>query len=237
MASSGRPGAGAREAGRLVTDARKVMTEKVQNPVFDYRALRLLMGIFAFALPFVMSALSSRRLPSISASYYTEARDAFVGMLCVVGAFLWAYNGHSSREARASKVASLAAVLVALFPTSCDSCQADMKAIIHYGAAIVLFGILAYFCLGPFRKDTRRKGGKKGRRSKVYFACGWTIFGSMLGMAVAELTMPAEMIRALSVTYWGEAIALWSFGFAWIVAGKYCSFFVDRDEALRLFGK
>ncbi|MEO5888515.1 MAG: hypothetical protein ABIQ77_12725, partial [Anaerolineales bacterium] len=32
---------------------------------------------------------------SISASYYTDARDVFVGLLFVIGAFLLAYNGRS----------------------------------------------------------------------------------------------------------------------------------------------
>ena len=65
------------------------------NKVFDYRALRLLMGLIALALPFIVTLVSSTQLSSISASYFTEARDAFVGMLFIVGAFLWAYNGHT----------------------------------------------------------------------------------------------------------------------------------------------
>ena len=203
--------------------------------LFDYRALRLLMGFIALALPFAVSVLSSSPLSSISASYYTEARDAFVGMLFVVSAFLWAYNGHSLKEAYASKIASLAAVFVAIFPTSCDLCKPELKSVIHYGAAATLFAILAYFCFGPFRKNTKGKAGKKGRRSKIYFTCGCIMVGCMLGLVVSKLTMSDETIKALRVTYWAEAIALCAFGFAWIVAGKYFRPFVDREEALRLF--
>ena len=71
------------------------MTTNNSSAVFDYRALRLLVGLIAFALPIVVSLLSIKTLPSISASYHAEGRDAFVGMLFVVGAFLWAYNGHT----------------------------------------------------------------------------------------------------------------------------------------------
>ncbi len=49
--------------------------------VFDYRALRLLVGIIAFAIPICVTLISSEPLSSISASYFTEARDVFVGML------------------------------------------------------------------------------------------------------------------------------------------------------------
>lgn len=57
------------------------MNTSDSNKVFDYRALRLVMGLIAFALPIVASAVSSTQLTSISASYYTEARDVFVGLL------------------------------------------------------------------------------------------------------------------------------------------------------------
>lgn len=213
------------------------MTGEKSGPVFDYRALRLLVGIIALTLPFAVSFISLVPLPSVSASYYTDARDAFVGMLFVVGSFLWAYNGHSPTEARASKLASLAAVFVAIFPTSCETCPVDSTAVIHYSAAAVLFAILAFFCFGPFRKNTKGVKGKKGRRSKIYFVCGWVIVGSMLGLCIMKLTVPGNTLSLLRATYWIEAISLTAFGIAWIVAGKCIRFLVDDEDALKLFGK
>ncbi|MDJ0862068.1 MAG: DUF998 domain-containing protein, partial [Gammaproteobacteria bacterium] len=93
------------------------MTATTRNPVFDYRALRLLMGIIAFSLAPLVTIIALKLLPSVSASYYTDAQDVFVGLLFVVGAFLWAYNGHTLPQTITSKIASIAAVLVALFPT------------------------------------------------------------------------------------------------------------------------
>ena len=213
------------------------MTNKNILPVFDYRALRLLVGLIAFTLPFVVSILSSSTLSSISASYHTNARDAFVGMLFVVSAFLWAYNGHSTQETWASKGAALAAILVAVFPTACEICETSIISIIHYSAAVILFSSLAYFCFGPFRKNTKGQGGKKGRRSKIYLTCGWIMVACMVIIGIAELLISDEIIKALNVTYWGEAVALAAFGIAWIVAGKYFSLFTDEDEALKLFSK
>jgi hypothetical protein len=45
------------------------------NPIFDYKALRLMLGIIALTLPFIVTAIAQMPLPSISASYFTEARD------------------------------------------------------------------------------------------------------------------------------------------------------------------
>jgi hypothetical protein len=64
------------------------MLKENRNPVFDYRALRLLVGIIAFALPIAVPLIASTNLTSISASYYTNSRDIFVGMLFIVGSFL-----------------------------------------------------------------------------------------------------------------------------------------------------
>ncbi|MFN2237159.1 MAG: hypothetical protein ACK2U1_23260 [Anaerolineales bacterium] len=209
------------------------------NTVFDYRALRLLMGMIAFALPFIVTLVSSTTLTSISASYYTEARDIFVGLLFVVSAFLMAYNGHTTGEAWASKAACLAAMVAALYPTSCEGCAANIQSTLHYVSAAVLFAILAYFCLGPFRKNTKGQPGKKGRRAKIYFMCGWAIVACILTIGISKLAMTEDARNSLYITYWAEAVALWAFGVAWIVAGKVISPLVDDEEKLKLhlFGK
>jgi len=202
--------------------------------VFDYRALRLLVGLIAFVLPITVTLLSSKPLPSISASYYTEGRDAFVGMLFVVGAFLWAYHGHESIEAYASKAASIAAIMVAVFPAACTSCESSAKSIVHHVAAATLFVILSYFCLGPFRARTKHRIGKRRIRARIYLVCGCIMLACIAGIGLGELFLSDETMDTLRITYWGEAIALGAFGIAWIVAGKSFSFLVDAEEALKL---
>ena len=110
---------------------------KFQNtpPILDYRAFRLLMGFIAILLGPIVTIWANTSLSSVSASYHTNAQDVFVGLLFVVSAFLWAYNGHTSEESRASKAASAAALLVALFPTACGDCDYDWVAYVHAGAA------------------------------------------------------------------------------------------------------
>ena len=61
--------------------------------------------------------------------------------------------------------------------------------------------------------------------------------GCMLSVGVTELTLSDNTLKALSITYWAEAMALGAFGLAWIVAGKYFRPFVDKEESLRLFGQ
>jgi len=136
--------------------------------VYNYLTLRLLVGLVAFTMPFIVSKFFLNEIFSISASYHTGTRDLFVGMLFIVGIFLLAYNGHTRGQAIASKVAGIAAIIAAIFPTSCHNCKEyftfcdiEPASDIHNVAAAVLFLVLAYFCLVPFRKRAREKGKKK----------------------------------------------------------------------------
>ena len=213
------------------------MARETENPVFDYRMLRLYMGVIALSLPYAAILLSQVSLTSVSASYYTEARDTFVGMSFIVGAFLWAYNGHTFRQAVASKIASVAAFFVGLFPTACDDCAASITSITHSGAAITLFSILAYFCLGPFREKTRGQPGKKGRRDLVYLVCGWVMVAAMSIALGAWLLLDETTVMQLRIVFWVELVALNAFGIAWITAGKCLPVLVDEDNGLIIFGR
>lgn len=157
---------------------------KKQDEIFDYRTLRLLVGIVAFALPIVVWVAARSVVPpidSISASYWVDdARDLFVGALFIIATLMAAYNGHDPggdevknngsatshplmkwlSEKWAAKVAALMAVGVALFPTRCEGCDRDTDMVIHYVSAIVLFSIITYFCLGSFRKRALQKAAE-----------------------------------------------------------------------------
>lgn len=201
---------------------------------FDYLTLRACIGIIALALPFVVSLVALTRdsitLTSISASYYSSARDLFVGMLFIVGSFLFAYKGHSKTEVQVSNIAAISAYGVALAPTTCDTCTTSPASIIHLVSAGLLFSCLAYFCLGPFRRKLVGMGGKKRLRSRIYLASGIIMLASIAFIALTNLLMPGEAIERLRIVYWGEAIALLAFGTSWFVSGKVLRLFADGQE-------
>ena len=57
----------------------------------------------------------------------------------------------------------------------------------------------------------------------------------MLGLGLMKLVFPEATIKTLQATYWAEFIALFAFGVAWSVAGKYFTPLVEKEDALRLF--
>ena len=183
---------------------------------------------------------------SISVTYHLGARDIFVGSLFVVSAFLFSYNGFQSdkypnsevTQSRLSKLAGACAAIVALFPTNCNEqwilevtgictglCVSKPHleflpvGAIHTGAAILLFIILAGFCLHYFQIGTKGEGGKKDRRSRVYRICGWTMVGAMI---VGAISFAAELLgwhddSVSKIIFFVELVCLVSFGIAWLV--------------------
>lgn len=103
----------------------------------DQRKLAGVVGLVAFMLPTVMIIAAFTKLTpfaktcyrdSISHYYYAPFLGSiFIGALVFIGAYLLAYQGTKQRwlEPWLSTGAGLAAMLVALFPTSGPGCQAD----------------------------------------------------------------------------------------------------------------
>lgn len=206
-----------------------------RNSSFDYVTLRLLMGLIAIAIPIVVTYLAQPvTLESISASYHTKAQDAFVGMLFIVSAFMLAYRGHSPTQGFFSKLGAVAAALVAVFPTSTKTKPDLDSGSIHYSAAAVLFLVLAFFCY-VFWKATHASGEPmERRRSPFYMVCGIVIVVAIAVIAIANWFIP-EVADRYRLTFWWEWIALWAFGAAWIVSGKYLPYLSKPDERPNLF--
>lgn len=214
----------------------KVVTrDPSQNKLFDYKTLRLFVGLIALCLPFVVSLASSNRLNSISAAYYSEAKYLLIVLLVLVGLFLFAYSGHSPSESLVSKIASIATILLVVLPADCTDCRATIIGHLHFIAGAVLLLVLAYFCLVPFQKGTRGAGGRRERRSLIYRICGWTMLACIIGLFFANVFLTGTTINKYRLTYYGEAIALIAFGIAWIVSGKISRLVADEDELFNPF--
>lgn len=200
-------------------------------PTFSSESIRLMVGLITFILPILVSIISFTRLTSISASYYTRARDVFVGLLFVLGAFLVVYKGHTLTENWIANLGVLAAIIAALFPMACDLCQHTLTSYIHAIAGNVLFGVTAYFCLGPFRQSAKGKTWIKAqRRVNIYTICGFGIIACLVVLLVLGMVMTTEQKKIWTPIYWGEFVMLWLFSAAWNVAAKWIPWFTDKEN-------
>ena len=84
----------------------------------DHRTIKLIVGLVAVSLASLTNVFAKSPISSISASYYEVgwSQSIFIGFLFAIAAFLLAYNGLSLNRNDTDKVASVAALGVALFP-------------------------------------------------------------------------------------------------------------------------
>jgi hypothetical protein len=175
---------------------------------------RTAIGALGVSLPLLMvfsSLVSGEDLQgSISAYYFTSARDVFVGILWVIGVFLFFYRYRPRRpeaartqvasirsgaaDAWLGKMAGLSAVVVALFPTTpppASPTQPPQIGVVHGIAAAVLFTCLAFFPLLLFSQSRDR--------GHVYRRYGWVMVALLLSV----------MAYAFAPDGFREAIARW----------------------------
>lgn len=121
---------------------------------------------------------------------------------------------------------------------------------IHFGAAGVLFVILAFFCIVIFaRKDEehyeRSADGKptprlkevKIERNRVYYFTGFVIVACILILALKEQILAAiesdlKDWDYWNGTFWVEAVALWMFAWSWSVRSRAAKEAVQVAKAL-----
>ncbi|MEM8984057.1 MAG: hypothetical protein AAGC71_13585 [Pseudomonadota bacterium] len=214
-----------------------VKTTTTDPKVFDYRAIRMLVGIIAIALPWLVEfGNGPDSLQSISASYWEggAVRDLFVGSLYAIAAFLFAYKGKDIVDSVLSKLSSVAAVTVAMFPTSKPGVNSDGWFQVHETAAIALFLMLSYIVFASFLKPTWGHPGKTQIRAYIYAATVLAVVGSIVVGVGAGLVTDADQIRD-NFVYWAEFVALHAIGTAWLVSGKFFRLIADDNERFQIF--
>jgi hypothetical protein len=228
------------------TTAIKAAKKSVLQPNPRYRTA---IGVLGLLLPLVVALwpwpLESLQT-SISAYYYTGARNWFVGTLWVLALFLFFYQ-YEPRKTGAPRsksptiasgaadnllgmVAGLAAFGVAMFPTD-SPCQHGRPAPclpgedpihpatigwIHGGLAAVLFFVLALFPLKLFSQTADEK------RARLHRFCGRLMLALLAAVAVyvripKEAREPFARFRPV---FFGEAALVLVFAYTWLKKGQ-----------------
>jgi hypothetical protein len=212
-----------REQNEQLTNPGHVRQGTCTRPQVDERTVKLLVGVIAFMLPALVAWFAwPRALLSISDAYWAGgwAQTTFTGLLFAIAALLCSYDGQSGYERLASRLAAVAALMIALFPCSCDGHAESVKGL-HYSAAFVLYMLLGYFCW-EFRARALRKGWRHARRrARVYVGCL-----AMLALAIGMLALNLVLEGALAdrfrpyVFLW-EAVGLLAFALSWLTASHW----------------
>lgn len=209
-------------------------TGRKDPQIISFQTLRKAVGWLGVSLPPAMVTGNylfrncTRIQDSVSHYYYTVTGDLFVGVLCAVALFLFAYKGYDARDRIATFAAGFFALCIALFPTnnnSSDSCAVihlpdhDIRRLIHYTSAALFFVVLAGISLFLFTRSKGTKTREKKIRNRVYRACGLVILLCIVAIAVYGLSQN-DGWGPYKPVFWLEWIALAAFGVSWLVKGE-----------------
>ncbi|GAC12245.1 hypothetical protein [Paraglaciecola chathamensis] len=103
------------------------MDKAIHKEIFYYEALRTIVGLLAIAVALITTITyffytdltwTISNIPtSISVTFHLGSVIPFVGILCIVASFLFAFHGTSRIQFILTKLAGVFALLVACFPT------------------------------------------------------------------------------------------------------------------------
>ncbi|RZQ63039.1 DUF998 domain-containing protein [Amycolatopsis suaedae] len=203
------------------------VTSDQHNLVRSYLFLRRAIGVIGLALPAVLIVgklllQGGPLLNSISGYHHSVMGGVFVGSMCAVGTFLFSYRGYDRTDDICGNVAAVAAIGLALFPTtpsgSTDGTE-RLIGLVHLAFAAVFFVMLAVFCLFLFTKsDGTAPSPQKLRRNRVYRACGVAMMVCLL-LIVFQNVLFDDVLDAMKPVLWLESAAILAFGVAWWVKG------------------
>jgi len=163
-------------------------------------------------------------LQSISATHYSIAYVFFECLVAGVGFFLFFYRGYDIKDRVCSIIAGVGAIGLVIFPTALNdlpvrnfiNLPGNVSNILHSIFALTFFGALIYIIAFQFTKYDKQAGmtGRKWNRNILYYVCaGLMTIGLLVGGALDFFNVTWNGI------FWGEAVALWAFGVAWLTKG------------------
>jgi hypothetical protein len=215
---------------RLPSDTDLAPEELQQHILSTYVNIRVGIAVIGILFPFILWLGGSlyAHLPlqcSMSAYYHAvgyegrSMRDWFVGLLFVVGIFLYLYKGFSRAEDWALNIGGVLAVGVAVFPMPLETASSPWITL-HGFCAIGLFlsiAFVALFCADDtleLVKDTTVPNPAQviARLKLLYKLIGAAMILSMLAAYILNTVFKTEFR-----TFWVEAAGILSFGTYWLV--------------------
>ena len=205
--------------------------------IISFLSIRKAIGILGIALPFALLFGSvlidncDQIQGSISAYYYTQVRNIFVGILCAVSFYLFSYNGYDKKDRVLSALCGMSSLGVAFLPTSVDqplsNCvtllvEDSMISNLHFFCAGLFFFLSAYISIKQFTQGKPNPTPKKIKRNRIYKWCGYIMILCLIliGLYTALLNERFPNLYSLKPVFWLETFALWAYGTSWLVKGE-----------------
>lgn len=208
-------------------------------------SLRIIIGLLGILLPVILWAgllyfgHHAKPLASISHYYYTRVNSAFTSTLVLLSIALLIYKGGKPIDFWLSATAGTFALCVVFFPTSNLAAQCndkdflysiayidpkDLYTTFHFISAGIFLFCLALISYFRFPKDDSSQEEPSRLDQFMYKASA-----IVMGIAMATILLgnfgtllPREWFDyPNSGTFWGETVAVWAFGYSWLLKAGF----------------
>lgn len=213
--------------------------------VAEQDTIRILIGLLGFLLPILLwTGLygytgHTRPLSSISHYFYSRMNSAFIITLGVLAVVLLVYKGKKTEDFWLSTAAGVFALGVVLLPTNVgypDVGQLPtyyvtfiqdnpLRNTVHFVSAAIFLGCLAVMSFWRFPQANSSDEQPKPLDRFMYRFCGVVMLLSMLVilLGINGILLSEEWFNRHQGIFWGEAVAVWAFGYSWLLKAGFFS--------------
>ena len=195
-----------------------------ESVTVNTKRMRIMIGILGMLLPWLVALITLSWPQSISITYYSLfAVGTFMVVLGSAGILLINYKGYEKIDDITATIAGIFGILICLFPmtylpdpsiqTGVLHLRSDISNIFHCVSAFGFFATLAFMSFFLFTKTSGEMTKQKKIKNIIYRVCGVGMLGSFILMLLQFI----PGFNCYNLTWIVEAIALFFFGFSWIV--------------------
>ena len=174
--------------------------------------LRAMIGWLGMLLPWIVVLLVGYFPHSISATWYTNACTPFMIILGSAAFLLISYKGYELIDDVILTCSGVAGLLICVFPCAISEehikvgtfmIDQSTSSIVHYIAAVIFFGLLAYNSFFLFTKSAGEINGKKKIRNTIYRVCGVGMVASFLILLLPNFSCKVWLMETIALFFFG----------------------------------
>ena len=174
--------------------------------------LRVVLGILAILLPWIVALLNGAFPASISATYYvSQCITPFMGILVSASVLLICYRGYDLKDDIILTLSGIMGLGICLFPTKTDlfayvgtfQLPTSVSSIIHNCCAVVFFALLSYNSFFLFTKGDKNPTRKKKIRNIIYRVSAVGMLASFLILLLPEFYIQVWLVETIALFFFG----------------------------------
>ena len=174
--------------------------------------LRVVLGVLAILLPWIVALLNGAIPSSISATYYVaECITPFMGILISSSVLLICYKGYDLQDDIILTLSGLMGLCICLFPTYTSTAAyvgtfhipVELSSTLHNISAFIFFALLSYNSIFLFTKGNANPTRNKKIRNIIYRVCGVGMLASFLLLLLPDFYIKVWLVETIALFFFG----------------------------------